>query len=761
MNKHKYLLIILVLLSIIISCSSNDEESEPQTLEPEVLTFNATIGTNGGVDLIGSYNSNGNSISEIGFEYSIDSLFNNKIVLNSELNSNSEIEYFLANGIKENVKYFYKAFAKSSGESFFGNTKSFISDGSVAPEVNSISNNLGHIADTLEIYGKYFKDNNYETFVDFSNVNGQIISLNDSIIKCKVPTNINNVINDVRVRIDNRGDSYSSFTLFEPTIETINPIVGVIGDTLSINGNHFDIVNSRNIVFFGNIQSSIIESNRESIKIIVPENIESPTELIKLNAQLQDVAYNTSFQLSAPKINSISPLNATFSDEITITGNNFDFEISRNKVYFGNIEATITYADKNTLIVTVPDDLESSSEPIKVIAQLQEVVFNEKFQLIPPEINFVPQDVYANQDITIQGAYFHPILDRNNITIENIEVNLISGNTKSLDTKIPLGPFPRRKAIVSIELLDLIVTYEIELNILDKWIMVSNNLPFRFYRGINNAVVANNEAFVIAPSADEFSETSTLYLWKFNPEDFRWEQSNIPFTMKWSAVSVSNGNKIFIYDAEGDNGFWQFDPITEQWNQLTAYPGARRDYPTHFSINDDIYIGMGADFEPYTSIKYGDFYKYSPTTNSWTQIADFTYKNYFLRTETSTFTINDIAYVGNGATNTGMIDYWSYHPNTDEWIRIADFNDSRRYTASFELNGFGYVTGGTPTGWGNVKDCWRYDPSLDSWTQIDDIGHIKRGGHFSFSLNDKAYIGGGGIYDSGGSTGYDFYEFIP
>jgi hypothetical protein len=759
MNKYKYLFTILVLLSILISCSSDDDENVPQILEPEVLTINATIGVNGGVNLLGSYDSNGNTISEIGFEYSLDSLFNNRIVLDSELGSDNQIEYFLANGIEENVKYFYKAFAKSSGVSFYGDIKSFISDGSAAPEINSISIDFGHIADTLEIHGKYFKDDNHQTFVDFSNINSQIISLNDSIIKCKVPTNINNVINNVRVRIDNRADSYSSFTLFEPTIETINPIVGVIGDTLSINGNHFDFVNSRNDVFFGNIQSTVIESNRETIKIIVPENIESPTESIKLYAQLQEVTYNTSYQLSAPEINSISPLNATFRDEITITGNNFDFEISRNKVYFGNIEAAITYADKNTLVVTVPDDLESSSEQIKVIAQLQAVVFNENFQLIPPEINFVPQDVYANQDITIQGAYFHPILDRNNITIEDIEVDLTTGNTERLETKIPLGPFPRRKAIVKIQLLDLIVEYEIELNILDKWVMVSDNLPFIFYRSVNNAIVAQNQAFVIALSLD--INDSNYYLWKFNPVDFSWEQSTIPFTMKWSAVSVSNGDKIYVYNAESNNGFWEYNPMTEQWNELTAYIGSRRDYPTHFSINGEIYIGMGADFEPYTSIKYGDFYKYSPTTNNWTQIADFTYQNYFLRTETSTFTINDIAYVGNGATNTGMFDYWSYHPNTDEWIRIADFNDSRRYTASFELNGYGYVTGGTPTGGSNRKDCWKYDPSLDNWTQIDDIGHIQRGGHFSFSLNGRAYIGGGGIYASGGYTGYDFYEFIP
>jgi hypothetical protein len=174
MNKHKYLFAILIFLSIINSCSSNDEEREPQTLEPEVFTINATTGVNGGVNLFGNYYSNGNNISEIGFEYSLDSLFNNKTVLNSTLGTNDEIKYFLANGIVENEKYFYKAFANSSGELFFGNTKSFRSDGSTAPEINSILNNFGHIADTLEIHGKYFKDVNYQTFVDFSNIMGKL-----------------------------------------------------------------------------------------------------------------------------------------------------------------------------------------------------------------------------------------------------------------------------------------------------------------------------------------------------------------------------------------------------------------------------------------------------------------------------------------------------------------------------------------------------------------------------------------------------------
>lgn len=106
-----------------------------------------------------------------------------------------------------------------------------------------------------------------------------------------------------------------------------------------------------------------------------------------------------------------------------------------------------------------------------------------------------------------------------------------------------------------------------------------------------------------------------------------------------------------------------------------------------------------------------------------------------------------------------MVDYWSYHPNNDEWKRIADFNDARSYTASFQLNGFGYVTGGSFAS--AHKDCWRYDPSLETWTKIEDIGHVTRGGHFSFSLNDRAYIGGGGFYYVGSKVAYDFYEYIP
>lgn len=677
MGKWRYLLAILV--SLHISCSKDEKESEPQVIEPEVFTVSASTGTNGGVNLFGSYDSNENTISEIGFEYSLDSLFNTKTKLNSEIDSNNEIEYFLANGIKENTKYFYKAFVRSSLGIFFGDTKSFLSDGSVSPQIDSISTELGVLGDTLEIYGRYFKDDDYGTFLDFSEVNAEIISLNESTIKCKVPLDLNDVESDIHIRIDNRSDSYSSFTLLKPQIE------------------------------------------------------------------------------------SIAPLNATFREEITITGDNFDFEISRNKVFFGNIEATVTYADRNTLKVIVPDDLESSSEPIKVIAQLQEVVFNENFELIPPEINFAPQDVNVNQEINIEGSYFHPVLENNKITIENIEVNLTSGSVGNLETKIPLGPFPRRKAIVRLSLLDLTVEYEAELNISDKWVMVSKELPFRFRRGPQNAVVVNGHAYVLAKELDIFAD-DTLYLWKFNPEDFTWERLNTEVpegNVVPSGILETDGTDIYYYTANTMNAFWRYSVTSNTWQQLSDFPGNRRDYSAHFSLGTDIYIGMGTDIPSIGSPDYVDFYKFNVLTDEWSQISDIPLDIFGgqRRMGINSFVINNVAYLVGGASNTGDFDAWSYEPNTDTWDQIADFPLTINESAAFPLNGQGFVTGGGSIGGSRRDRSWVYSPSTDSWEESDSIIEA-RGWHFSFVLNGRAYIGGGDNA-SGGGLRDSFYEYIP
>jgi len=749
--------ILIILLIIFTSCQSDDEVDNPM---PVINTLNASVGANGGINVYGSYELNGYEISKIGFEVSTDSLFvSEKKRYEVSNNSTAKISYFVTTGIEENIRYYYRAFLQTPEETFYGETRSIVSDGSVSPEITGLSSNYGHIADTLTIYGHFFKDINYQTFVFLSEIRAFVLSANDSVIQCTIPVSIRTVSSEVQVQISNRIGRYEGFTLHKPLISTVDPLASLIGDTITIAGDHFDISNTRNRVFFNDIKATVIESRRQELKVVVPAAIDAPASIIRVNAQLQDTVFKQSFTLLPPEIDDITPLTATFRDELTITGKNFDLEISGNKVYFGNVLAQITYADRNTIKVIVPDNLEKSRETISVFAQAQQTSYNEPFQLIAPQINLVPQSAYTDEDITIAGDYFHSKFNKNTVTFEDVEATIVSGDKENLTVKVPRGPYPRRKATVKIQLLDLVVEYQLDLTVLDKWIMVSNDLPFEFYRSINGAAVANNEAYLITRSRD-FTDTG-YYLWKFNPDDYSWTKYVLPFQPKFSASVVSNDEKLYVYSALDNNDFWEFDPASQQWARRSQFPGVRRDYTMHFAIHGDIYIGAGVDIETYDQTNYRDVYKYSPSSDTWSKIADFPYNELFMRIETSSFVINDIAYVGNGATNTGAYDFWSYLPLNNEWKPIADFPDARLYTASFQLGNLGYVTCGTSMIGSATKDCWIYDPSLNTWSKSDDIGRLERNMHFAFSLNGKGYVGGGGTTPSGGNSGFDLYEYKP
>lgn len=668
--------LIYILLLLIIACQSDNE-----TIKEEVkLNLQISIPQLGGVTLKANYTGlNQEDITESGFLISSEPIpnFKNSFVVNGKIISD-HFENTINTDLVYNQEYYIRAFLKVGiDEIYYSEEQSFVSLGSTPPVINDISR--AHILDTVTISGKYFTNKTNYIKVQFGSETSKVIESNDTIIKCIVPESIKHFDSPIEVKIYEKKVTHNGFSLFEP------------------------------------------------------------------------------------EITSVSSLNATFREELIIRGDHFDFEKSRNKVYFGNIQSTITYSDRNTLKIVVPDDLESSSEKIKVVAQLQETFNSESFQLIPPQISFVTKDVNVNQDIIIQGAYFHPLVNKNKIFFESAVANLISGDTQNLNTKVPLGPFPRRKAVVKIQLLDLIVEYEIELNILDKWVMVSDNLPFRFRRGPKNAVVVNNVAYVLAREKDNYSDDS-VYFWKLNNLDFTWERVNtiVPNHGTFaSGILETNGNEIFYYTSNSSNEFWKYSIESNAWSKLSDFPGARRDYPAHFSIGNDIYIGIGTDILPYTPISYKDFYKYNTLTDEWDQISDLPFDIWggHRRTGMASFVINNKAYLAGGASNTGDKDAWSYKPNLDLWEQIADFPIANNESVGFQINGLGYVVGGGYIGGSRLDKSWVYSPNNNIWEESDSIIQ-GRGWHFSFVIDGKAYIGGGDNY-SGGSPLDNFYQYIP
>ncbi len=571
------------------------------------------------------------------------------------------------------------------------------------------------------------------------------------------------------VRTDNylvygKNKKFRSLGSSPATFSDFIPKIGTLGDTITLKGRNFSFKKEQNSVFFKNVESQIIHNTDSTITCIVPEARGNKTVPIFIEIANQRAQSEEDFSYEQPVINSVTPLNGIFGDEITITGENFSTRPNGSFVRIGSAIAQLTYSDENTLKALVPENIEVSSLEIQVSSDSQVVTYSEKFSIDLPEITSISSGLTVNGGVSIRLNNSHPQASKNIFFIEDFQSQIISRNNSDFLIRVPSGPFPRRKARIKVQVLDQIVEYPVDLNILNKWVLLSNDLPFRYRGAFQNAVVVNREAYVVAQDKDFLDDT--FYLWKFNYSDFSWERNNIPSNVSSdiaSGILESDGTNIYLYLPYSENNFWQFNPVTLVWSQKADFIGDKRRGPAHFSINGDIYIGLGVDFSPSPRIDYVDFYKYSIEINQWTRINDvpFNIFNSGGRLNASSFVLNGLGYFTGGALNTGNTDCWSYNPTTNTWNQIANFANPRRGTATFSLNGFGYVTGGRSVSGSNTNESWRYNPSSNSWARDENIGTIKRAGHFSFVIDGKAYIGGGGISDSGSETGFDLYEFIP
>ena len=228
------------------------------------------------------------------------------------------------------------------------------------------------------------------------------------------------------------------------------------------------------------------------------------------------------------------------------------------------------------------------------------------------------------------------------------------------------------------------------------------------------------------------------------------------------------GNKIYAglghYNGAGPNilfeDWWEFDPSTGAWTQKADYLGGICYHAAGFTIGDLGYVGTGR-ISASGSILVKDFFKYDPSTNSWTQLTDFPGVG---RRGAIAFAIGDYGYVGTGS---GTSDFYRYNPANDSWIAIASLPGGARMSGvGFGIGGYGYAGTGYryDLGWSS-SDFYKYNPALNQWTAIPDVGvgplgTTTRMEACGFSLNGMGYVLTGDNISSG--TNYkDMWELDP
>lgn len=211
-------------------------------------------------------------------------------------------------------------------------------------------------------------------------------------------------------------------------------------------------------------------------------------------------------------------------------------------------------------------------------------------------------------------------------------------------------------------------------------------------------------------------------------------------TARYEAVGLSINGKGYIGTGRIPGfpafltDFWEYDPSTEVWTQKADFIGACSN-AVSFVIGDKGYVGTGRIFG-FSASQF--FYEYDAALNTWTQKANVPRA----ASNAVGFSIGNKGYVG--ALDSSQGDFWEYDPTADAWTRKADFGGvPREGVIGFNLNDQGYIgLGRNPGGSGTYySDIWKYDPLSDTWEEKKPFpGSVSSTEQVSIDVNARGYV---------------------
>lgn len=176
--------------------------------------------------------------------------------------------------------------------------------------------------------------------------------------------------------------------------------------------------------------------------------------------------------------------------------------------------------------------------------------------------------------------------------------------------------------------------------------------------------------------------------------------------------------------------FYKYDINTNHYQKLSSFQGIGRSDAVAFSVNGKGYVGSGFNSETTANSYLDDFWEYTPSTNSWKQVAHIPSvdPNYTGRRNAVAFTINNIGYVGSGYSNTYLKDFWKYTPSADtgSWTQINDLPFARSNAVAFVVDTVAYVVTGDNNGvysQNGADRLYKYSPKTDVWFRLRDIAN--------------------------------------
>lgn len=236
-----------------------------------------------------------------------------------------------------------------------------------------------------------------------------------------------------------------------------------------------------------------------------------------------------------------------------------------------------------------------------------------------------------------------------------------------------------------------------------------------------------------------------------------------------SAVSCSLSGKGYVFSGRAQNGaylkdLWEYDAATDQWKQVSSFPGKARVSAAMIAYDGALYMGLGyGKGKIYADSSYlHDWWRWDPNTDQWTELASYPQET---TVSPTLFAVGSRIYAiyGTSGCFTREINY--YDTKTNRWHSTPD----SRYRA---LSAFGSVGAvydgrcfyGLGNNTNNLKQWYTVDLEADDWTRL----HSAPGKGRTFSAcaasKDAIYVFGGRCFAgemTGGEVFPDILQYSP
>lgn len=231
-----------------------------------------------------------------------------------------------------------------------------------------------------------------------------------------------------------------------------------------------------------------------------------------------------------------------------------------------------------------------------------------------------------------------------------------------------------------------------------------------------------------------------------------------------SSVAYSLNGKGYVFSGRDQHGtylkdLWEYDPATDQWKQISSFPGRARVSAAMIAHDGALYVGLGFGkggvYDDNTHLH--DWWRWDPATDTWTALASYERETTVYPT---LFVVGSRIYAIYGGSNccTREINY--YDTKTDSWHTTEDSH--YRALSAFGCAGAcceGRYFFGLGFNIDNLKQWYSVDLESDDWTHMRSIPGKGRTFSACAASNHHIYIFGGRCF-AGEMTGGEIFSEI-